>query len=108
MKSIVWRGFIASLMYLGATWGTAAEDADVKLWGASATVDAYHGFLFLGNPLGFYEKEGVKVEFGTAAGSSATLQLLSTGQVDVGYIGMDVLILAKKTNPELPVKAVYL
>ena len=80
----------------------------VKLWGASATVDAYHGFLFLGGPLGFYEKQGVKVEFGTAAGSAATLQLLASGQVDMGYIGMDVLILAKSRNPTLPVKAVFL
>lgn len=80
----------------------------VKLWGASATVDAYHGFLFLGSPLGFYEKQGVKVEFGTAAGSAATLQLLASGQVDMGYIGMDVLILAKSRNPDIPVTAVYL
>jgi len=80
----------------------------VKVWGASATVDAYHGFLFLGEPLGFNEKQGVKVEFGTAAGSAATLQLLASGQVDMGYIGMDVLILAKAKNPDLPVKAVFL
>ena len=45
----------------------------VKVWGASATVEAYHGFLFLGIPLGFYKEEGVDVEFGTAAGSAATL-----------------------------------
>lgn len=108
MMSLLRRGLVASLVFLGATWTSSAQDADVKLWGASATLDAYHGFLFLGNPLGFYEKEGVKVEFGTAAGSAATLQLLSTGQVDMGYIGMDVLILAKKTNPDLPVTAVYL
>lgn len=91
--------------------GTAAQAQDnpeVKLWGASSTVNAYHGFLFLGNPLGFFEEEGVDVEFGTAPGSAATLQLLATGQVDLGYIGMDVLILAKANNPELPVKAVYL
>lgn len=93
-----------------AALGTAVAQnmPTVRLWGASATVDAYHGFLFLGNPLGFYEKQGVKVEFGTAAGSAATLQLLASGQVDMGYIGMDVLILAKSRNPDLPVKAVFL
>lgn len=80
----------------------------VKLWGASATVDAYHGFLFLGNPLGFYKEQGVEVEFGTAAGSAATLQLIAAGQVQMGYIGMDVLILAKAKNPDLPVTAIYL
>ena len=52
--------------------------------------------------------QGVNVKFGTAGGSAATLQLLASGQVDMGYIGMDVLILAKKRNPDLPVVAVYL
>lgn len=98
----------ASLCLAALGAAVAQNVPTVKLWGASATVDAYHGFLFLGNPLGFYEKQGVKVEFGTAAGSAATLQLLASGQVDMGYIGMDVLILAKSRNPDLPVKAVFL
>jgi NitT/TauT family transport system substrate-binding protein len=85
-----------------------AQTPKVKLWGASATVEAYHGFLFLGIPLGFYKEEGVDVEFGTAAGSAATMQLVAAGQVQMGYIGMDVLILAKARNPNLPVTAVYL
>jgi NitT/TauT family transport system substrate-binding protein len=85
-----------------------AQAPKVKLWGASATVEAYHGFLFLGNPLGFFKDEGVDVEFGTAAGSAATMQLIAAGQVQMGYIGMDVLILGKARNPTLPVTAVYL
>ena len=71
-------------------------------------MEAYHGFLFLGIPLGFYKEEGIDVEFGTAAGSAATMQLVAAGQVQMGYIGMDVLILAKARNPNLPVTAVYL
>jgi NitT/TauT family transport system substrate-binding protein len=105
------RFLVGALALLAAAWGgeAAAQGAPkVKLWGASATVDAYHGFLFLGNPLGFYKQEGVEVEFGTAAGSAATLQLIATGQVQMGYIGMDVLILAKARNPDLPITAVYL
>lgn len=93
---------------LGTGQPAVAQPAKVKLWGASATVEAYHGFLFLGNPLGFFKEEGVEVEFGTAAGSAATLQLVAAGQVQMGYIGMDVLILAKARNPTLPVTAVYL
>lgn len=109
MLSKLTRLFVAAALSLASLGAAMAQGMPtVKLWGASATVDAYHGFLFLGNPLGFYEKQGVKVEFGTAAGSAATLQLLASGQVDMGYIGMDVLILAKSRNPTLPVKAVYL
>lgn len=103
-------GAAAALVALALTLpGALAQSAPkVKLWGASATVEAYHGFLFLGNPLGFNKSEGVEVEFGTAAGSAATLQLIAAGQVQMGYIGMDVLILAKARNPTLPVTAVYL
>lgn len=106
MKMTFMKGLAVGAVYLASM--VAAPAQDVRLYGASATLDAYHGFLFLGNPLGFYEKEGVSVDFGTAAGSAATLQLLASGQVDMGYIGMDVLILAKRTNPDLPVTAVYL
>jgi NitT/TauT family transport system substrate-binding protein len=101
----------AAAIVAGAAFAAApaaAQAPKVKLWGASATVEAYHGFLFLGNPLGFYKDEGVEVEFGTAAGSAATLQLIAANQVQMGYIGMDVLILAKARNPSLPVSAVYL
>jgi NitT/TauT family transport system substrate-binding protein len=80
----------------------------VRVWGASATIEAYHGFLFLGIPLGFYREQGIDAEFGTAAGSAATLQLVATNQAQLGYVGMEVLVLAKQRNPTLPVTAVYL
>jgi NitT/TauT family transport system substrate-binding protein len=80
----------------------------VRVWGASATIEAYHGFLFLGIPLGFYREQGVDAEFGTAAGSAATLQLVATNQAQIGYVGTEVMILAKQRNPTLPVQAVYL
>ncbi len=119
MRGRILRGLalVAALAFGAGAFGVGAFGVGaagaqslpkVKLWGASATVDAYHGFLFLGNPLGFYKEQGVDVEFGTAAGSAATLQLIAAGQVQMGYIGMDVLILAKAKNPTLPVTAVYL
>ena len=80
----------------------------MRIWGASATVEAYHGFLFLGIPLGFYREQGVDAEFGTAAGSAAALQLVATNQAQLGYVGMETLILAKQRNPTLPVTAVFL
>src|SRR5688500_11588061 len=77
----------------------------VRIWGASATVEAYHGFLFLGIPLGYYREQGVEVEFGTAAGSAAALQLVASNQAQLGYVGMETLIVAKQRNPTLPVIA---
>lgn len=102
------RLVVALCCVLPAGAALAQSKAPVKLWGASATLEAYHSFLFLANPLGFYKQQGVEVEFGTVAGSAAALQLVASNQVNMAYVGMDVLILAKATNPSLPVKAVYL
>jgi len=94
---------------IGIAGGARAQGlTKVRIWGASATIEAYHGFLFLGIPLGFYRDQGIDTEFGTAAGSAATLQLVATNQAQIGYVGMEVMILAKQRNPTLPVQAVYL
>lgn len=104
------KGIVLACVASVALVTTAAAQSapKVKVWGASATVEAYHGFLFLGNPLGFYKQEGVDVEFGSAAGSSATLQLVAANQVQIGYLGIDVLMLGKARSPDLPVIALYL
>src|SRR5262245_4082060 len=104
------KGIVLACVVSVALMATAAAQnaPKVKVWGASATVEAYHGFLYLGNPLGFYKEEGVDVEFGSAAGSSATLQLVAANQVQIGYLGIDVLMLGKARAPDLPVIAVYL
>ena len=107
-------GFTRRLLFAGAASLSVPRLAGaqalpkVRVWGASATVEAYHGFLFLGIPLGFYRDQGVEVEFGTAAGSAAALQLVATNQVQLGYVGMETLILAKQRNPTLPVTAIFL
>lgn len=98
----------AALAALAAPRVARAQAARVRIWGASATIEAYHGFLFLGIPLNFYRENGIEAEFGTAAGSAATLQLVATNQAQLGYVGMETLILAKQRNPTLPVTAVYL
>lgn len=86
----------------------SAQQKPVKLFSSAAVVEVDQAALFLGNPLGFFRQEGVEVEFGSAAGSAATLQLIASGQVEMGHLGMDVLILGKAKNPDLPVTAVYL
>lgn len=85
-----------------------AQSPKVKIMGASATVEAYHGFMFLGVSLGFYKQLGADVEFATVAGSSAAIQLVGAGTAQMAYAGMDALILAKSKHPTLPVTAVYL
>lgn len=103
------RMTVACIAALALSAPASAQTAPkLKLWGSSATVEANFGPFFLGNPLGFFKQEGVDVEFGSAAGSAATLQLIAANQVQIGNIGMDVLILGKARQPDLPVTAVYL
>jgi NitT/TauT family transport system substrate-binding protein len=102
------RWISLGLTLLLSAGAALAQDRPVKLYSSSAVVEVDQAALFLGNPLGFFEQEGVAVEFGSAPGSAATLQLIASGQVDMGHLGMDVLILGKAKNPELPVTAVYL
>lgn len=99
---------LAVLAGVLASTAALAQQKPVKLFSSAAVVEVDQAALFLGNPLGFFKQEGVEVEFGAAAGSAATLQLLASGQVEMGHLGMDVLILGKAKNPDLPVTAAYL
>lgn len=109
MVEISRRGLAGAALATAMVGSARAQSVPkVRIWGASATVEAYHGFLFLGTPLGFYREQGIDAEFGTAAGSAATLQLVATNQAQIGYVGMETLILAKQRNPTLPITAVYL
>lgn len=88
----------------------AEFEGTVKLYGASSSVQPYHGFLFLGvdEALGYFDHQGIGVEFGSAGGSAAAIQLVGTGEVDMAYVGMSQLVVSKESQPDLPVKAVYL
>lgn len=107
-RSIIRAAWLAVALGVGIAAGGARAAEPVKLFSSSSVVEIDQAALFLGNPLGFFKGEGVEVEFGTAPGSAATLQLIAAGQVAMGHLGMDVLILGKARNPDLPVTAVYL
>ncbi|MER5173690.1 ABC transporter substrate-binding protein [Thioclava sp. GXIMD2076] len=93
---------------LAASMGQAAELDDVSIALPSSTVLPYHGFVFLGVPAGFYEKLGLDADVMTIQGSAAALQLVASGDADMGYMGLSALINAKLKQPDLPVEAVFL
>ncbi len=110
-----WSRLTASLLalLLGSwVWTYAvAADAPGKLTISvpSGTVLPYHGFLFLGVPLGFYKELGLpNVDIVSIDGSSAALQLLASGDAQVGHVGLSAFLAAKANQPDLPVTAVFL
>lgn len=102
----VLAGLALALGCFTGAWAQAP--VKVKILGTSATVEAYHGFMYLGVPLGFYKQNGVDVEFATVAGSGAGVQLVGANTAQMAYVGIDTFILAKAKHPTLPVIAVYL
>ena len=62
---------------------------------------------FPGKNAGLYEKIGLDPEFLFISGSAATLQLLISGDADIGNIGILEFIASKKKQPTLPLSVVY-
>ena len=66
------------------------------------------GFMFAGITTGIYRELGIDADFATVAGSAASIQLLVANQAQLAHVGMLELLTAKRTNPSLPIQAVYL
>jgi len=101
----------ATLVACAAAAGLPAMAGDldhVSIVLPSSTILPYHGFVFLGIPAGFYKGLGLDVDVETIQGSAAAVQLVASGSADLGYIGLSALLTAKKSQPDLPVKAVFL
>ena len=64
--------------------------------------------MFAGIPTGIFKQLSVDADFVTVAGSAAGIQLLVGDQVQLAHVGMLELLAAKRTNPTLPVQAVFL
>lgn len=100
--------------FVGATatgWSriaTAADLTKIKFVGAAAVARPDQAFMFAGMPLGFYKQLGIDADFFTVGGSAQVIQLVATNQAQLGHAGMQELMAAKKEQPSLPVRAVYL
>jgi NitT/TauT family transport system substrate-binding protein len=82
--------------------------AKVKIVGAAAVNRPDLAFMYAGIPLGFYKDLGIDGDFFTVGGSAQVIQLIATNQAQLGHAGMQELMAAKKEQPNLPVRAVYL
>jgi NitT/TauT family transport system substrate-binding protein len=80
----------------------------IRFAGSAAVARADQGFMFAGIPTGIFQSLGVEGDFVTVAGSAASIQLVVADQAQLAHVGMLELLTAKRTNPNLPVQAVYL
>jgi NitT/TauT family transport system substrate-binding protein len=99
----------SAIAALAATRPGAAEGlTKLRFCGSAAVPRVDQGFMFLRTPPGFFAGLGIDPDFVSVAGSGATIQLVAANQVQFGHVGMLELMAAKKRNPTLPVRAVYL
>jgi NitT/TauT family transport system substrate-binding protein len=92
-----------------AGWRPAGAQAlpKVRYVSSSPVARPYHAYLYAGDRAGLHQKIGIQPEFLWIAGSAATLQLLISGDADIGNIGILEFIAAKKRQPTLPLSLIY-
>jgi NitT/TauT family transport system substrate-binding protein len=102
-------GSLAALPFMSCSSPLFAQARPkVKFIGAAAAARPDQGFMFLGIPLGFYNQLGVEGDFFTVAGSASVIQLIAANEGQLGHVGMLEILAAKKQQPNLPVRAVYI
>jgi len=79
----------------------------VRFAGATPVVRADHTWMFLGIPMGYYEKLGFRGDYLPTAGSAAAVQLVLAGSAEVANCGFLELISTKTRQPNLPVHMYY-
>jgi NitT/TauT family transport system substrate-binding protein len=79
----------------------------VRFAGAAPVVRADHAWMFLGIPMGYYEKLGFRGDYLPTAGSAAAVQLVLAGAAEVANSGFLELIATKLRQPNLPVHMFY-
>jgi len=95
------------ILFSGAIWGLGtcwANETPVILVVSNPHLSPMHAPFFVARELGYWESEGVDVEFQFSKGSSYTLQLLASQKVQVGQSNEIQLMLSR--NKGLPLKVV--
>jgi NitT/TauT family transport system substrate-binding protein len=93
---------------LSSTRSAAQAATSIRFAGSAAVARPDQGFMFAGITNGIYQELSIKADFVTVAGSAASIQLVVANQCQLAHVGMLELLAAKRTNPNLPIKAVYL
>ena len=108
-RTVLQSGVAAACAYGVPFSGAAAQSpTKIRFCGSAAVTRPDLGFMFAGIPTGIYKQLSIDADFVTIAGSAATIQLVVADQAQLGHVGMLELLSVKRTNPTLPVQAVYL
>jgi len=90
----------ASLTLLSALASSAAEHLTVRL---DFLPVGFHAAMHLAKEKGWFAREGLDVEIQDGNGSLNTIQLVASGQADVGQVQLGVMAIAREKG--LPIKS---
>jgi NitT/TauT family transport system substrate-binding protein len=98
-----------SALFVGASAATAQDKAPEKLtmrlewtaWGG-------HGPLFLAQQKGWLKEAGLEVDIQDGNGSNTTVQLVGSGQFDVGHASLAAMMIGRDKGLPLKAFAVFL
>ena len=98
------RWMLALGLALLCTGGAQAQPKDKVVMMLNWFVYGEHAPFFLGKERGYFEAEGIDLQFQEGRGSAATIQAAAAGSVDVGYA--DVGVMMRAVARGTPVKSI--
>ncbi len=101
-RSILAGVCVATLLASGAAAETPIQfSLDFGFQGPSAP-------FLLALDKGYYRAEGLNITFQPASGSLEPISRVASGDAEMGFGDIDLLIKLRDTNPNMPVKAVFM
>lgn len=104
LGTILAAGLAASLLMPPQT-ANADDLKKVKVAMSSAAMSPSYPYLYVAAQLGFWKQEGLDVEILLTQGSAQTIQLLAAGQVSVGLLNPEPVIVARVAK-DLPIRSI--
>src|SRR3569832_1936401 len=84
---------VFAVLLLVSTQVSAAERLTIRL---DFIPVGFHGAMHLAKEKGWFQREGLDVDIQDGTGSINTLQLVASGQVDVGQVQLVMMDIAKE------------
>jgi len=96
---------IGVLLSLSVTQAAEPEKSSAKIALGAAVLTPGYPYLYVAQSQGYWDQDGVKVDVLLAQGGAQVLQLLVSGQADVGIVAPETIVLARKEQ-NLPIKSI--
>ena len=93
MKKFIFPIIILVMVFIILLWPTKKKDTDIKsIKVAEVTHSIFYAPQYLADSLGYFEEEGLKVEFVLTPGADKVTSAVLSGDVQIGFCGSEATI----------------